>query len=158
MEKSTNATQITKEIINVGKKIKENYKNADVFISQLPPRGDRLNWVCQNINTLMKDSLPESLHIIDNTNITIEMLYDKKKHIKKESIGRLVYNMKKSIRKVINNRKNEMNTKRGYKENDSSFRNKNNNNMNNDKVHIDKLKFFQMMDSMKEIMNGHRDG
>ena len=47
-----------------------------------------------------QSSLPECLTLVDNSRILITALCDKK-HIKKDSIGLLVYNMKKAIRKTF---------------------------------------------------------
>ena len=98
VEKSNVSAEITKSIINIASSLNMKYKMAKVFVSQLPPRNDNLNWISQNVNNLMQHSLPESLYLIDNSNITTKMLYDKK-HIREDHIGMLVYNMKKQLRK-----------------------------------------------------------
>ena len=95
VEKSNVSAEITKSIINIASSLNMKYKMAKVFVSQLPPRNDNLNWISQNVNNLMQHSLPESLYLIDNSNITTKMLYDKK-HIREDHIGMLVYNMKKN--------------------------------------------------------------
>ena len=151
-ETSSNATEISKGIINVAKDIKRKYFNAMIFVSQIPPRNDTRNWVCQNVNNLLKNSLPESLQLIDNSNMSINMLYDKK-HIAKEDIGRLVYNMKKAIRNSINERYNEKQDN-GY--NTKHYKDKTINNEKSSRINIDKFKFLQMVDTMKEVMNERR--
>ena len=100
VEKVNIASAISKDIIKLGVQLKTLYPSKEIFISQLPPRNDRLKRLTQNINDLLNNSLPESLNLVDNSRISITVLCDKK-HIKKDSIGILVYNMKRAIRSTF---------------------------------------------------------
>ena len=88
---------ICRNIIKVGVDLKSKYKMTRVFISQLPPRGDEYNSKRNKVNHLLAQSLPESLMLINNSNLTHKDLHDKK-HIRREAIRTLVMNMKNAIK------------------------------------------------------------
>ena len=144
--------RITNGIIKIASNISRRYAKAKVFVSQLPPRNDNLNWISQNVNNLMKHSLPESLYLVDNSNITTKMLVDKK-HIREDNIGMLVYNMKKAVRRTLNNRNNEQNMKHDNRNNDKCIKSTENINATDYSRTSNKSKMFQMMDTMKNIIN-----
>ena len=77
--------------VQVAVKIKDNTK-ATAYISTIPLRADALNAKRDQLNKLLRKSLPESIHIIDNDDLVVDDLYDKK-HIMESSIGKLVSNM-----------------------------------------------------------------
>lgn len=96
--------EIAKRIINIAMKLKKMYPVAEVMVSQITPRNDELQYRVNKINELLKNSLPQSIRLINNTNLTKDMLCDKK-HIRKDDIGRLVGNIKREIRKTFEGRK-----------------------------------------------------
>ena len=93
--------EICKNIIKIGLQLKNKYKLATVFISQLPPRDDKFNGKSIKVNELLTLNIPESLKLINNSNITKNDLHDKK-HIRKEAIKMLVMNMKKAMKESRN--------------------------------------------------------
>ena len=166
VEKVNIASEISKDMIKLGVRLKTLYPSKEIFISQLPPGNIRLNRLTQNINDLLKNSLPESLNLVDNSLIPITVQCDKK-HIKKDSIGILVYNMKKAIRSTFDigddrgkeirrqehtYRKKEVNEKRRQ---EHTYRKKEVNEKSDDKeMLIIKSRLVAMIDSMKKIVNG----
>ena len=155
-EISSNAAEISKGIINVANNLRRMYPKAKIFVSQIPPRNDTRNWICQNVNNLLKNILPESLYLIDNSNINANMLYDKK-HINRKDIGRLVYNMKKAIRNNLNGEYNDKATDKYSKNYYENYSKRKANIEKDNRINIDKSKFLQMVDTMKEMMNGRRN-
>ena len=101
---TTHEEDVCKEIINIGIRLKKEYPLAKILISQLPPRKDEFANK-KKLNEILKRSIPESLYIIRNDNLTVDTLYDKK-HLKKGAISLLVGNMKNTIRSTFKEQEN----------------------------------------------------
>ena len=82
--------------------IKENHPNANIIYSNIPQRNDSYDEMGKKVNDMLNKSLPESIYMVNNKNITKEMLYDRK-HINKKYINILVKNMKDKLRMIIDN-------------------------------------------------------
>ena len=91
---------VSKEIINIGMQLKKEYPYAKILLSQLTPRKDEFAHKIKKVNEILKRSIPESLYIIRNENLTTEILYDRK-HLKRGSINMLIKNMKDAIRSTF---------------------------------------------------------
>ena len=120
VETKKSATNIANDINAAAVKLRDK-SNAITYISTLPPRKDNLNNKCTQVNHHLRQSLPESIILIDNADIEVEDLKDKK-HIKESAISKLVRNMKSTIRSALNistDHNNHSNRNFNKKKNDS---------------------------------------
>ena len=101
VETKKSAEQIANEIIQVAGKLRDR-SNASTYVSSLPPRNDYLNNKGLQVNHYLKLRMPESVQFIDNMNMDVDDLVDgDRKHIKEQSVRKLVKNMKDAIRNNI---------------------------------------------------------
>ena len=63
--------EVANDIINIGMMVKNNYPEAEIYISSIPPRKDYLNEHAKETNEIMKNSIVESLNFIANRNLKI---------------------------------------------------------------------------------------
>ena len=95
-------------------------------------------------------SLPECLNLVDNSCISFTALCDKKH--KNESIGLLIYNMKKAIKNTFdigNDRGKEIRRQEDHKNHKKEVKEE----INDKSMSIIKLQLNEMIDSMKTIVN-----
>ena len=92
---------IANEIIQIAAKLMDATQST-TYISTLPPRSDSLNNKTIQVNEHLRKSVPESIILIDNdVNLSVMDLYDKK-HIRQDSVRKMVANMKDAIRATRN--------------------------------------------------------
>ena len=76
------------------------YRKANIYISALPPRNDNIFKKSKEVNNFLNHNMPENLKIIHHNNLSESNLSDKK-HLKKESMGKFVKNMKDVMKRAL---------------------------------------------------------
>ena len=99
---------ICNSIITLTKTIRETYKDSHVYVSSIPAREDvgRNNRAMQ-VNHLMRQRCPESVDFVDNKDVSLddleveEHLPGDSKHVKRNSIRKIVTNFKNAIKNNV---------------------------------------------------------
>ena len=101
------AENIFQNLVNGGSEILKNYPKVKVCIAQIPPRKFSDNAVTCQLNKMIKENLPTTLHSLLYENLTIEHMHDDK-HISKRFLGTIfVQNMRDKIAELIGNRRQQ---------------------------------------------------
>ena len=80
--------------------LKNQYKEANIYISQVPPRKEQKREVIANLNKLIEEGANESINVIVQNELRIDHLHDER-HIKRKDIGMYVKPMKDKIREIL---------------------------------------------------------
>ena len=96
----TKGDLVAQNIIKGAEIIKERNNQSQVYISQLPPRKNKLKKQTADMNSVLVTNIPESMHLIMQDTIEQQHMYDDK-HVKKDSIKLVIRNMKNKMREVM---------------------------------------------------------
>ena len=83
-----------------GVKTLQHKYNANIYISQLPPRRVHHNDTVNEVNRLIENGATESIHVILQKDLTANHLYDEK-HILIKHMGMYLKPMKDKIKEVL---------------------------------------------------------
>ena len=149
-----NPEEIYKTLVNIAEDLNKEYKDTNVYLSQLPPRNDNKNNKIKQLNQLLSEGTPETIHVIKHENLRIEHLHDQK-HIKKNCLGLLVKNIKDKLKEVMWGENGNTIHEPYYAYNKSSTRQQHNDQNENSKEHKSitdnkKQMFFMMEKTMME--------
>ena len=95
-----NAQDIFADLKQGANLLHQQYGNANVYVSQIPPRKNRRKEVVAELNNLIEEGMPESVHLILQKELDESDLHDEK-HIKIKSLGKYVVNIKNKMREVL---------------------------------------------------------
>ena len=80
--------------------MKNQYKKANIYISQVPPRKEQRHAVVHNLNKLIEDGASESINVVVQNELRVDHLHDER-HIKRKDIGVYIKPMKDKIREIL---------------------------------------------------------
>ena len=97
------AERVHKEYCSIISKIKEDFPNLKIVLSEITLRFDILDNQVLRLNALLLDSFKndESVYIIKNSNLRKESYFSDNKHIKKDNINILAGNIKHGLRRIL---------------------------------------------------------
>ena len=118
VESDEPAEIIGSRIVRINRDLKIAYPNAHIYSSSIPAREEtRRHNKAMQVNHYLSQSLPESVSFIDNEDVTVDdleierHLLGNSKHIKQNSIHKIVGNFKAAIRKKLSDSERRFNGK-----------------------------------------------
>ena len=97
------AERVHKEYCSIISKIKDDFPNLKIVLSEITPRFDISDNQVLHLNALLLASFKndKSAYIISNSNLRKESYFSDNKHIKKENINILASNIKHGLRRIL---------------------------------------------------------
>ena len=94
------AEEIFPDLRQAAVTLKQKHETLHVYVSQLPPRKSLKKDVIKDLNSLIAEGLPESIHTVLQDDLKEQHLYDEK-HVMKKKIGIYAKNMKDQLKAVL---------------------------------------------------------